>query len=61
MTPKARLGAETRPRPPPAVPTLGKLGAGGSGCGAEARAGAARAGAGGGRQDAPGLPPGAGR
>lgn len=61
MTPEAGQDAGIRPHPPPAVPTLGKLGAGGSGCGLEARAGGARSGTGGGRQDAPGLPPGAGR
>lgn len=61
MTPKAGQGAGTRLHPPPAVPTLGKLSAGGSGCGSEARAGGALGGAGEGRQDAPGLSPGAGR
>lgn len=55
MTPKALQG------PPPAVLTLGKLGAGGSGCGSAERAGDAQGGEGGGRRDAPGLPPGARR
>lgn len=61
MTPKAGQSAGTLPHPPPAVPAVGKLGAGGSGCGSEARAGGARDGAGEGCQDAPGTSPGAGR